>query len=104
MIFRNEAPVARVKGVMAIVALHPVIVHLEGILCGLLAVDEYLSITNLQLVALVGTDGAFVNGQVVECQLQLLAFLGNPDRTIVVTRPVLVAVQGVDVVFAGIGV
>ena len=82
---------------MTIVTLHPVVVHLEGVLRGLLVVNEYLAILHLQLIAFVGTDGAFVDGQILQCQVDGCALLRNPDGAVVVARPVHVAIQRIDV-------
>ena len=66
MVLGNEAPVARVGTVVAVVALHPVVVHLEGVFLCLLAVYQYASVIgNLQIVALVNADGTLVDGQVL---------------------------------------
>ena len=102
VVFGHEAPVAGVEGVVAVVALHPIVVHLEGVLRGLLVVDEDLAVADLQLVALVGTDGALIDGQVLQRQVDGLALGRYPDRTIVVARPMHVTIERIDVQFGSI--
>ena len=89
---------------MAVVAHHPVIVHLERILVGLLAVDVYLSAAHLQVVALVDADGALVNGYVLHRQAHRSALLRYPYGAIVVPRPAGIGVQRIDVSGNGVGV
>ena len=104
MVFGDESPVARVERVVTVVTLHPVVVHLEGVLRRLLAVDEYLAVLDFQGVAFIGADGPLVDGQVLQCQVDALALLGNPDGSVVVTGSVQIAVQRVDVEVVGIGI
>ena len=47
VVFWYEAPIAAVQRVVAVVALHPVVVKFEGVLGGLFVVDEYLAVPNL---------------------------------------------------------
>ena len=82
---------------MTIVTLHPVVIKLEGILCGFLVVDEYLAILHFELVSLVGPDRTLVDGQILQRQVDALTLGRNPNRTVVVARPVQVAVQRIDV-------
>ena len=97
VVFGYEAPVTAVCRVVTIVSLHPVIVHLEGVLRGLLAVDEYLAVgCNLQVVALIGSDGALVDGQVLQCEVQRGPLLGYPDGAVVVTGPSRIGVLRVE--------
>ena len=72
---------------MAVVAHHPVVVQLERVALGRLSVDEYPAVLYLQVVALVGSDGSFIDGDVVHRQLQRGTALRNPHRTVVVARP-----------------
>ena len=87
---------------MSVVTLHPVIVHLERILRGLLTIDEYLAVLHFQGVTLIGTDRTLVDRQVLQRQVDALAFGRNPDRTVVVACPVHIAVQRIDVQVVGI--
>ena len=73
MVFRYEAPVAGVERVVTIVTLHPVVVHLEGVLRGDLVVDVYLTILHFQLVAFIGADRTFIDGQILQRQVDALA-------------------------------
>ena len=81
---------------MAVVTLHPVIVHLEGVLRGLLVIDLYLAILHFEFVTLIGADGALVDGQILQRQVDGFALFGNPDGTVVVARPVHVTIQRID--------
>ena len=56
MIFRNEAPCARVGRIVAIVTHHKVIVELECIRIGLLPVDVYFSALIFKTVVLIVFD------------------------------------------------
>ena len=60
MVFGYEAPEAAVGTVVTVVAHHPVIIHLEGVLCGLFAIDEYLVTYDLEFVVLEDLDDTFV--------------------------------------------
>ena len=96
MVFRHEAPVAGVGRVVTVVALHPVVVHLKGIFAGFLVVDEDLAVADFEFVALIHLDGTLIDGDVIECQADLLSLLRNPHGTVVISCPVLVAVQRID--------
>ena len=61
---------------MTVVTLHPIVIQLEGILCGFLVVDEYLAILHLEFITLVGSDGTLVDRQVFQRQVDTLAFGG----------------------------
>ena len=78
MVFRHKAPVTGVGGLVAVVAHHPVVVHIEGIGVGLFTVDVDAVFLDFQFVALIGDDAAFVDGQVVLGQLDGGAFGRNP--------------------------
>ena len=82
---------------MTIVALHPVVVHLEGVLSSLLVVDIYLAVLHLQLVTLISTDRTLVDGKVLQCQVNALSFSRYPDGTVVVACPVHITIQRIDV-------
>ena len=97
VVFWNEAPIARVGRTMAIVALHPVIVHLEGVLRSFLSVDEDVAfVSYLQVVALINTDGTLVDGDVVQRQLDAFAFLGNPNWPVVVLCPTCISILRIE--------
>ena len=51
---------------MTVVTLHPVVVHLKGVLRGLLIVDVYLSVFYFQLVTFIGADRTLVDGQILQ--------------------------------------
>ena len=97
MVFGHEAPVAAVGRVVPIVTLHPIVIHLEGIFVGLLSVDEYLALGgNLEVIPLIGSDGTFVDGQILQGELQGLSLLGYPDGAIVVTGPARVGILWIE--------
>lgn len=52
MVFGYEAPIAAVCRVVAIVALHPVVVHLEGVLSRKFAIDVVVDASSFYFVAL----------------------------------------------------
>ena len=52
VVFGDETPEARVGGVVAVVAHHPVVVHLEGIAVGALPVDEDVAAAHFEAVLL----------------------------------------------------
>ena len=103
VVLGHEAPVARVGRVVAVVAHHPVVVHLEGVARGGLAVDVYASAAHLQVVALVHLDGPLVYGYVVHGEPYGGSALGNPYGAVVVARPACVAVEGIYVAGGGVG-
>ena len=49
-------------------------------------------------------DEALINRDIIQCQANLLSLLWNPHRTVVITCPVLIAVQGIDLQVVGIGI
>ena len=82
---------------MTIVALHPVVIHLERIGICLLAIDEDVAlVSDLQRVALIDSDATLIDGQIVEIQGYRRTLGRNPDGTIVIHRPTLVTIQGID--------
>ena len=97
VVLGHEAPVARVERVVAVVAHHPVIVHLECVACCGFAVDEYLSAAHLKVVALIDLYRPLIDGNVVHVELHGGALLRDPYRSIVVACPSLVAVERIDV-------
>ena len=76
---------------MTVVTLHPVVVHLKGVLRGLLIVDVYLSVFYFQLVTFIGADRTLVDGQILQRQVDGLTLGRNPDGSVVVARPVHVS-------------
>lgn len=68
MVFRYEAPVAGVKGIMAVVAHHPIVVQLEGVGVCFLSVDVDTVRFLFQCIAFISYDATFVNGQVIFVQ------------------------------------
>ena len=82
---------------MPVVAHHPVIVHLESIARCLFAVDDYLTVAHLEVIALVSTYRPLVYRYVIERQVYALSLGRDPYRAIVVASPVHVSVQRIDV-------
>ena len=66
MVFRHKTPVAGLGRVMTVITHHPVIVHLERLTVGLLAVDEDLSVLHLQVVTLIDTDWTVIDGDILQ--------------------------------------
>ena len=87
MILRDEAPIARVGGVVAVVAHHPIVVHLESVIVSGLAIDVDLVALYLQVVQLVSVDDALVQRQSVDIQRNRNALLGDVERPEVVDIP-----------------
>ena len=87
MVFRHKSPETGVSRIVTIVSHHPIVIHLESILVGLLSVDINLAILYLQVIAFVSMDTTFVNRQIIQRQCNRFSFLRNPNRTVVVGRP-----------------
>ena len=66
VVFRHEAPIAGVGGVVPVVAHHPIIVHLEGVAVRQPTIDVYLPILHLQVVAFVYLDATLIDGDVLQ--------------------------------------
>ena len=80
MIFGHESPVAAIGAVMAVVALHPIVIHLERI---------FLAYTyGLELV---GVGYALVYPVVLLGDHHAVALARDIDRSVVVSRPVVVS-------------
>ena len=104
MVLRHEAPVAGVGRVVAVVALHPVVVHLKGIFLSLLAIDEDLTITDLQVVAFIDLNRTLIDGDIIQCKIDGFALFGYPDGTVVIACPMHVTVQRIDLQIVSIGI
>ena len=72
---------------MAVVAHHPVVIHREGVLRRLFAVDHDASVALFERVPFVGLDDAAEERQVLRRELHRVALLRNPDRAVVVLAP-----------------
>ena len=70
MVLGYETPVARVGRVVAVVAHHPVVIHLECIPVGGLTVNKDISVAHLEGVVLVGSYGSGIHRQVILCEMQ----------------------------------
>ena len=66
VVFGDETPEARIGRVIAVIAHHPVVVHLKAIRIRLLTVDVDFPIFHLQIIAFIDANGAFIDRQVVE--------------------------------------
>ena len=104
MVFRHETPVAAVCRIMSVVTHHPIVVHLEGVLLRLLTINKDFTVLDFQIVTLIYFDGTLVDSNIVHRQGYLLTLLRNPDRTVIVSRPMLITVQRIDLQFVGIRV
>ena len=78
---------------MAVVTHHPVVVHLEGIAAGRLSVDVDAAVPYLQIVLLIHLDATLIDGEVLQCERDGLAFGRNPYRSVVVACPARKAVE-----------
>ena len=87
VVLRHETPIARVGGVVAVVAHHPVVVHLEGVTIGGLAIDIDLVALHLQVMEFVGMDDALVERQSVKVKFYCHTLLGDIKRPEVVDIP-----------------
>ena len=94
MVLGHEAPVTRVGAAVAVVAHHPVIVHLERIVVLRLAVDVDFAVLHLQVIALVCADGALVYGIVGRSKMECGSTFRNPYLAHVVALPVVGSVVG----------
>ena len=97
MVFGHEAPVARVGRVVAVVAHHPVIVHLECVAVGGSAVDVDNAVAHGEVVALIVADYALIDGQIIKGELQCGSLLGNPYLAIVGACPAIVVSYGIHI-------
>ena len=102
MVLRHKTPIAAVCRIVAVVTHHPVVVHLEGVLLRLLTIDKDSPVLDLQVVTLINLDGTLVDGNIIHRQGYLLTFLRNPDGSVIVSRPVLIAIQRIDFQIVGI--
>ena len=90
MVFGYEAPVAAVCRVVAIVALHPVVVHLEGVLSRKFAIDVVVDASSFYFVALKYCDCSLIERKVLLVKGDCHAFLWYPDRSVEVNIPIIV--------------
>ena len=72
---------------MTVVTHHPVVVHLEGIVVGLLAIDIDLTAFHLKSVMLISLDRTLIYSDVIHSELDGSTLLRNPYRTVVVACP-----------------
>lgn len=80
VVLGHKTPKAAVLTVVAVVAHHKEVVHLEGVGVSGFAVDVYLSVTNIGVgMAFVVSDYSFVDGPQVGCEAYCFALAGYPD-------------------------
>ena len=87
VVFRDKAPITRVGGIVAVVAHHPIVIHLKGVGISWLTIDENLVAFNFQVVKLVGVDDALVERQISGVQSHGDAFLWQHDWSVIVDIP-----------------
>ena len=95
VILGHEAPETGVERVVTVVALHPVVVHLEGVAGRGLAVDKNLVALDLKGVALIVLDAALIERQILKSQIDLGTLLGNPDGSVIGVCPAVVIAHGI---------
>ena len=64
MVLGNESPETRIGRTVAVIAHHPVVVHLERVAVGRFVVDVYTSVAHFEFVVLVHANRAFVKREV----------------------------------------
>ncbi len=87
MIFRNEAPVAGVGGVVAVITHHPVVVHFKGIGAGFLPVYQDSVASGFEFITFKNSDNPSVEVDVFRGQGYRCSCFGYPDRAKVVDVP-----------------
>jgi len=95
MILRHKPPEARVIGVMAVVAHHPVVVHFKGIAVCLFAVDINVASLHFQFIVFVDADATLVNGISQAIKLYGPAFFRDNDWAVVINAPFVVGLSAV---------
>ena len=65
MVFRHEAPIARIGAVMTVIAHHPVVVHLESIRVSESSIDIDLSVLYLQIVVLIDLNWTLIDSDIL---------------------------------------
>jgi NAD(P)-dependent dehydrogenase (short-subunit alcohol dehydrogenase family) len=85
MIFRNKSPKAGVSRIMTVISHHPVIIHLESILIGFLAVNINLSIFHRQFITLVNMNRTLINRKILYREFQKVLNL-NLTGTVLPTQ------------------
>ena len=80
---------------MTVISHHPVIIHLESILIGFLAVNINLSIFHRQFITLVNMNRTLINRKILYREFHRLSLFGNPYRSVVIRSPVLIHIQRV---------
>ena len=87
---------------MAVITLHPIVVHLECIAIRLFPVNENLPILHFKVVMFVYSDRTFIHGYIVHSQFDGLSFGRNPYRTVIVTCPTRPGIERIQTVGYGI--
>lgn len=72
---------------MTVVAHHPIVIELKGIAISKLTININLTVLNVEAIAFVYLDRTLVDSDVAHREMNRLALLGNPDRTVVVASP-----------------
>ena len=87
MVFWHKSPITRVGRIMTVVAHHPIVIELKGIAISKLTININMTILNVKAIAFVYLDRTLVDSDVAHREMNSLALLRNPDRTIIVASP-----------------
>jgi hypothetical protein len=60
VVFGQKAPIARIDGVMAVIAHHPVVVHFKGVSIGFFSVYKNIITINFNRIMLINRNGAAI--------------------------------------------
>ena len=74
---------------MAVIPHHPEIIHLKSIGCYFISIKEEFAVLFVKIILFVHADGAFVNFKGAVVELNLSAFVWNPDRAVIIGCPVI---------------
>ena len=87
MVFGNKAPIARIEGVVPVIAHHKIIIVFEGIAIGRNAVDINPVAICVQSISFVIDDATRIYGQIELVQDNRFAFFRNPYRAEIIPGP-----------------
>ena len=64
MVFGNEAPEARIEGVVAVIAHEPIVIHAEGVGCCFFSVDTKRELAFIEFVAFIFGNKGSIEGDI----------------------------------------